>query len=1077
MKRIASKLADILGLSLTEMETLLNEAISSSNPQEQLLDLLGIENIEYIEQILHKTEPQKRVVPQEMIQRNNIQKTVPIQSAEAEIDRLLAPNIKRISTEVYEEYMIEAVDTVKPQGTVPVTEIDPEYRKVFQEYTHFNTVQSIVFPRVYQSNDNILISAPTGAGKTDIALLSIVKHLQETRHNRKSTSFRDQKTDKIDKTDKIEKETKERYKAIYLAPMKALATEVTNKFKSRLQNIATVREYTGDTEVPLEELKRTDVLICTPEKFDISTRQLCSYLIQSTALIVIDEIHLLNESRGTVLECIVARFNLITEQSQRRVRMIGISATLPNPIDVSLFLGVSPQNTFTFSKEYRPVPIQYSVIGTKKKVDINVLGEYMKRLDTREKMIYVLKERVNRVLEQDQQVIVFVHSRKETLNIANELGEEIEPVHMLEESLPEILREMYSREIFVHHAGLPRELREFAETKFKEKRIKVLVSTSTLAWGVNLPARAVIIFGTTFYSLEKGMEDISTLDVQQMFGRAGRPQFDTQAEGTLITDHLSLAKYVRMLRAEDPIESTLMKVLPEKICTEIYLRNIRSHWEGIQWIKHTFLWVRMNKFPERYGTTKKDLKSALADYTELTFNRLRNLDLLHPEETRVTELGRILVHYSLTEKTILSWNTLLEEKCTDILRYFSETEELQNIVVREDERKGLGLGRSNEEITRELKVKILLEKYIKKKQLKGYSLGIDQRYILENTERLLQALTLYLRYKHRIDLGYRTLCLKKEIDRAQVPYSFSSRHIHLQNTLSLITQANTPSYLSLSELFSGLILFRRQGKVNRIEEVFDIKYYYLVNIPQRIESIVKIEEKMINTGRIEVLPLRVFSENEIWLVDRTLTKILGYSLELTEESEYLEGIPETEIETECIPQFKQPERYTLIPIPPLMKAESNRLLLLQVYEQILHLNKNKNERILIVLPTHSQANAYTEEIQRLSLINNVFFEKNTLCLSTANGIVSPRQSQLQDYTVCITTLSDLKLVSKSKVTTVIFPRFKSKDNSLLYPSTLTLFPFSNITIYERENELKYIEQAYIQSVLDTEDRLDRLDID
>ena len=61
--------------------------------------------------------------------------------------------------------------------------------------------------------------------------------------------------------------------------------------------------------------------------------------------------------------------------------------------------------------------------------------------------------------------------------------------------------------------------------------IKVLVCTATLAWGVNLPAHAVIIKGTEIYNAKQGgFVDIGILDVLQIFGRAGRPQFDTSGK-------------------------------------------------------------------------------------------------------------------------------------------------------------------------------------------------------------------------------------------------------------------------------------------------------------------------------------------------------------------------------------------------------------------------------------------------------------------------------------------------------------------------------------------------------------------
>ena len=81
--------------------------------------------------------------------------------------------------------------------------------------------------------------------------------------------------------------------------------------------------------------------------------------------------------------------------------------------------------------------------------------------------------------------------------------------------------------------------------------LQVLVSTSTLAWGVNLPAHTVIIKGTQIYNPEKGRwTELGALDVLQMLGRAGRPQYDTKGEGILITNHSELQYYLSLLNQQ-----------------------------------------------------------------------------------------------------------------------------------------------------------------------------------------------------------------------------------------------------------------------------------------------------------------------------------------------------------------------------------------------------------------------------------------------------------------------------------------------------------------------------------------------
>ena len=104
--------------------------------------------------------------------------------------------------------------------------------------------------------------------------------------------------------------------------------------------------------------------------------------------------------------------------------------------------------------------------------------------------------------------------------------------------------------------------RNIVEKMFQRGDIKVLLATATLAWGVNLPAYAVIIKGTDIYDpTQMESRNLSILDVQQMFGRAGRPQYDTTGEATLMSDHSKVNHYMGALTNSSPIESRFLKCL------------------------------------------------------------------------------------------------------------------------------------------------------------------------------------------------------------------------------------------------------------------------------------------------------------------------------------------------------------------------------------------------------------------------------------------------------------------------------------------------------------------------------------
>lgn len=121
-----------------------------------------------------------------------------------------------------------------------------------------------------------------------------------------------------------------------------------------------------------------------------------------------------------------------------------------------------------------------------------------------------------------------------------------------------------------HHAGMVRADRNEVERMFSSGDAKILVATATLAWGVNLPAYAVVIKGTDVYDVNLSeSKDLSILDVQQMFGRAGRPQFDTNGEAALMTDFKKVNKYIGALTSIVPIESKFTEYLKEALNAEI----------------------------------------------------------------------------------------------------------------------------------------------------------------------------------------------------------------------------------------------------------------------------------------------------------------------------------------------------------------------------------------------------------------------------------------------------------------------------------------------------------------------------
>lgn len=161
------------------------------------------------------------------------------------------------------------------------------------------------------------------------------------------------------------------------------------------------------------------------------------------------------------------------------------------------------------------------------------------------------------------------------------------------QSRNEKLKTLFPWGLGMHNAGMLRKDRNLSEKLFESGAIRVLVTTSTLAWGVNLPAHTVVIKGTQFYDPTSeatgGWKDIGIFDVQQIFGRAGRPQYDTQGCGVIITSMKKMDDYVRALARQNSVESCLHEKVADALNAEIAIGTVTSLGEAVQWLKFTYL--------------------------------------------------------------------------------------------------------------------------------------------------------------------------------------------------------------------------------------------------------------------------------------------------------------------------------------------------------------------------------------------------------------------------------------------------------------------------------------------------------
>ncbi|KAJ7741533.1 putative RNA helicase [Mycena maculata] len=653
----------------------------------------------------------------------------------------------------YEEIHVPAPKkkNTPPTELVAIADLPAWARPAFTVPT-LNPVQSKLYPIAFGTDEPILLCAPTGAGKTNVAMLTILNELGK---------YRDEETGTFDLA---------AFKIVYVAPMKALVQEMVGNFSARLKVFGiTVGELTGDSQMTKQQIAETQIIVTTPEKWDVITRKSTDTSYTNLVrLIIIDEIHLLHDERGPVLESIVARTIRRMEQTSEYVRLVGLSATLPNYQDVATFLRVDEKKgLFYFDASYRPCGLQQQFIGVTEKKAI-------KRYQVTNEVCY------EKVLDQagKNQTLVFVHSRKETAKTAKFLRDMaieketitqfVKPDGAVREILTEEannvkdanLRDLLPFGFGIHHAGMSREDRGLVEELFADGSLQVLVCTATLAWGVNLPAHTVIIKGTQIYNPEKGRwVELSSQDVLQMLGRAGRPQYDTYGEGIIITNHSELQYYLSLLNQQLPIESQFVSKLADNLNAEIVLGTIRNRDEAVQWLGYTYLYVRMLKSPGLYGVgvdyqdDDVGLIQKRADIAHSAAVLLEKCQLLKYERSsgrfQGTELGRIASHYYVTYNSMMTYNQHLRPTMStlELFRVFALSNEFKLLPVRQEEK--LELAKLLERVPIPVKegveepaakINVLLQAYISQLKLDGFVLVADMVFVQQSAGRILRAL-------------------------------------------------------------------------------------------------------------------------------------------------------------------------------------------------------------------------------------------------------------------------------------------------------------------------------------------------
>nr|WJN24859.1 meiosis specific DNA helicase [Tranzscheliella williamsii] len=573
---------------------------------------------------------------------------------------------------------------------VPVTSLPLTYRQLFS-FPFFNAVQSTCLPSVLEGGSNIVMSAPTGAGKTVIFELALIRMLME-----------DSQTTK----------------AVYLAPTKALCAEKTRDWSRRFGQLGCgVTELTGDSVHGLHIARKSRVIVTTPEKWDSLTRKWNEQqaILSTIRLMLVDEVHILNEpDRGARLEVLVTR----TKLHGHRVRFIAVSATIPNLEDVASWIGRADNQPhhraenavmFQFGEEFRPCPLTKFVYGYPKARDEFAFQSY-------------LNHKLHDLIESHafgKPCLVFVATRRSTAQAAAALVDTYKRLQAEGKRTPALapgsenlsfedseLQALVTSGVAFHHAGLSLSDRRRVEQAFLEGRLSVLCCTTTLATGINLPAFCVIVRGTKQFDGQ--WSEIADIDLIQMMGRAGRPQYDREGVAVIMCEDTLQQKYRDLVSGTRDMESGLATTLVEHVNAEIGLRGRTSSTEMEGWIRQSFMWTRIQKNPTHYLSKDEgiclDSSDEVLQYLSCkTVNILESTGLVNYDketnELTSTEYGDIMSRFFLRHATMMTLLRIEQGAGTrSILEGISEAEEFADLRLRQGEKSCLQALRVNAEI-------------------------------------------------------------------------------------------------------------------------------------------------------------------------------------------------------------------------------------------------------------------------------------------------------------------------------------------------------------------------------------------
>lgn len=413
----------------------------------------------------------------------------------------------------------------------------PEDLAACLPYPTVNLAQAQAAPYI-MGDQPVMVVAPTGAGKTVIGMMAASK---EIKHNGR--------------------------KAAWLVPQRTLTAELDRDLQKWRDMGIKVVSLSGEATTDAQKTKDADLWVATTEKFEALCRaSSMKEAIAEIGTVIVDEIHLLGEpSRGPVLESLLARIR----HEASGARLVGLSATAANADQVAEWL-----NADLVEITWRPTRLTNQLLT-------------LPITDSRAEDDHVRNEAVTSLVqetsERDGSTLVFCGSkhnvRSTALAIAAARG--VRGAHSAQPGDIETVAELCaSAGVGLHYSDWPH--KKEAERQFRERETDVLVATSTLAAGVNTPARVVVVRDTSI-----GPQPMEVSMIQQMFGRAGRAGKESEGWSFLLTGANELGRWRQRLAAGYTINSGILDSVADHLLGEVVQGNVRSQEQAERWWEST----------------------------------------------------------------------------------------------------------------------------------------------------------------------------------------------------------------------------------------------------------------------------------------------------------------------------------------------------------------------------------------------------------------------------------------------------------------------------------------------------------